>query len=59
MKNLLNLGKALNKAEQKLIYGGKEGDCGIGGTVCFKHAHCTSSPYARCSNGCCVDFTEA
>jgi len=59
MKNVLNLGKTLNKAEQKAINGGKGGDCGIGGTECFRDAHCTSSPNARCSKGCCVDFMKA
>lgn len=29
MKNLLNLGKALNKAEQKEVFGGDFGDVGL------------------------------
>jgi len=42
MKNLSNLGKALNKAEQKSITGGFgfiHADCelGVPGTPCFKY----------------------
>ncbi len=48
MKNSLNIGKALDKAEQKEIYGGKGG--------CTHDAQCISNlfPNARCYRGNCV-----
>jgi len=40
MKNLKNLGKALNKAEQKMINGGKGGNCPSG--TCSNFYICVS-----------------
>ncbi|WP_440122385.1 hypothetical protein [Tenacibaculum sp. Ill] len=35
-KSILNLGKALNKADQKQINGGNDGPCGeLGGTIFY------------------------
>jgi len=62
MKNLLNIGKALNKSEQKAINGGFDDSCGI--LVCFNASTegCTcydnpNSPDGKgtCLNGMCCD----
>ncbi len=61
-KQILNLGKALNKAEQKSISGGGN-KCLVypswSGQYCSSDQNCeTELPYeiGRCINGCCIIF---
>jgi len=49
-KQILNFGKAINRAEQKLINGGL-------GNSCHVHIECKkwhNDPYALCINGNCI-----
>ena len=49
-KQILNLGKALNKAEQKLINGGDEaGPCKDAGALCHTQ---NTNPNNQCCNDC-------
>jgi hypothetical protein len=67
MKNLLNLGKALDKAEQKSISGGGSGNCGQECTLgsCSGPSECVEVHYPGGSYGLseyscleCVDPSE-
>jgi hypothetical protein len=57
-KQILNLGKALNKAEQKQIIGGVAGPCstevvGNTGKRCLVDSDCLQGYMPVCFNGCC------
>lgn len=57
MKNLLNLGKALNKAEQKKVFGGAENNLTKAKQqACQLHSECYAhiGPGGRCVNGYCA-----
>jgi len=61
MKILLNLGKILNKTEQKTINGGAN-DCGIftcgpgtDGCLCFNNEVNSDQTVGTCLNGVCCD----
>lgn len=51
MKNLLNLGKALNKAEQKEVFGGGFGDTGLPDTGA-PEGPCISYGYGSAACSC-------
>ena len=46
-KQILNLGKALNKAERKSINGGSAG------IFCKRDSDCASIPFSTCRQGYC------
>lgn len=56
MKRLLKLGKALNRAEQKMINGGLYTFCnyvGDTGQRCVYNSDCTGPGNPVCFHGCC------